>query len=248
MRFWGKAQQNQKRGRAIKVFVSVTSHVWTPVRYRAPVPAVLKRMFALGLSEVTQLLKKAANWKEISSTKYMSGLLLSENEMCRKGPVALVMSLGICGLTLLCQQLQVDHSYTNSISPLQNHLLISCTLLAFPAGCSPLVLCCFNFPNPAWSQWFALWELLGGINTALTLSSLMPSWLAGVATDIAKAVGPANFSHTSSLAAKQMPLKWFKCFNILLEETPYSATVLCHFLWQPEITFIYECDIDYLTK
>lgn len=76
----------------------------------------------------------------------------------------------------------------------------------------------------------------------------MPSWLAGVAIDIAKVVGPPNIYQTSSQAAKQMLLKWFKCFNILLEETLYSATVLWHFLWQPEITFIYECDIDYLTE
>lgn len=76
----------------------------------------------------------------------------------------------------------------------------------------------------------------------------MPFWLAGVSVDFAKAVGPANISHTSSQTTKQMPLKWFKYFNILLEETLYSAPLLCRFLWQPEIAFIYECDIYYLIE
>lgn len=53
--------------------------------------------------------------------------------------MALVTSLGICGLTLLCEQLQLDYSYTVSVCSLQNHPLISCILLAFPADCSPLL-------------------------------------------------------------------------------------------------------------
>lgn len=168
MWLWSKALQNEKRGRAIKVFVSVTSHVWTPVRYRAPVSAVLERMFALALTEVPLLLKKAANSKEIRAPSMCLDCYCLKMRCAEKdhgfsnvtrhmwfNPPLWTAAVGL-----------FIHSFSLFSPKPSSYLLhsasLSCRLL------STLVFCCFNFPNPASSQWLPLWELLGGINTALT--------------------------------------------------------------------------------
>lgn len=71
---------------------------------------------------------------------------VSENKVCRKGPVVLVMSLGMCYWTPHCGEIQLDQPFTVADYLLQNHLQTS-----WPFSFVAIPSCCYLLFYLAWA-------------------------------------------------------------------------------------------------
>lgn len=149
----------------------VMSHMWTLVRHRAPGLAVW----------VSLMWHSSSNNSRLEGNKqYQVPVWTTMFKVCRKGPAALVMSLGVRDWIPLCGQIQLECPNVSSVYPFPKCPLISC-LISKPLALScrllfiPVLAWYFNFPKSCLEQVLSIVTTDGrDQHSFLALSSLMP--------------------------------------------------------------------------